>query len=385
MKKRKKRSKVFEYGIFLIIVLFFSYKIFGLFSSFGSAEELYIVEYGSIVQENEYDCLVLRDETLVFPNQSGEVNYKVNEGDKVRKGYRLYEIGPRQMGAESGDDKPIIDLKTAGEYTRVSYDLLDVQKQVQDIRRLSANGKYEGIILIKKAIDEKIKQFEKKDSLDKIEEQYRGIQSPISGIVSFELDGYEQILNRESVRMLDMAKVHSENIVSKSVKVEVTDSENPILKIVDNSVWYVYVYTDLRNIDRFKDGAKVKIVFEDEDVDAQVIETNSEIGNCFVILRINEQARALFGKRMTRMHIINKNVIGLIVPVNSLVYQEDEIGVLIKDLNGKAVFKPVSVEGENSEWAIVSDGIFYRKDEDGNEESVDTVKVYDEIIVNISE
>jgi len=104
-----------------------------------------------------------------------------------------------------------------------------------------------------------------------------------------------------------------------------------------------------------------------------------------VILRINEQASALFGARMTRMHIINKNIVGLIVPANSLVYQEDEIGVLIKDLNGKAVFKPVGVKGENSEWAVVSDGVFYRKDEEGNEESVDTVKVYDEIIVDISE
>ncbi len=385
MRKIKRSNQVFEYGIFLIIILFFSYNILGFFSSFGSAEEPYIVEYGSIVQENEYDCLILRDEILVFSEKSGEVNYQVNEGDKVRKGYKLYEIGSAEGNESSEGYKPFLDVKTVGEYIRVSYDTLDVQKQVQDIRRLSANGMYEGIALIEHAIDEKIMQTEKKDFSEEAVERYRGTYSPMSGIISFNLDGYEQILNRESVRMLDMAKVHGENIDSKSIKAKQTDTEGPLLKIVDNSVWYVYVYTDLRNIDRFKEGARVKIVFEEEDVDARVIETNSEIGNCFVILRINEQASALFGARMTRMHIINKNIVGLIVPANSLVYQEDEIGVLIKDLNGKAVFKPVGVKGENSEWAVVSDGVFYRKDEEGNEESVDTVKVYDEIIVDISE
>lgn len=385
MRKSKRRNQLFEYGIFLIIILFFSYKIFGLFGSFGSAEEPYIVEYGSIVQENEYDCLILRDETLVFTEKQGEVNYQVNEGDKVRKGYKLYEIEPMQAIENINEDTPRFEIKTTREYIRVSYDTLDVQKQVQDIRRLSANGIYEGITLIEHAIDEKIMQTGEKDFTEEPKERYSGTYSPMSGIVSFNLDGYEEILNRKSVRMLDMGKVHGENIDSTSVKVKQTDTQMPLLKIVDNSVWYVYVYTDLRNIDRFKEGLRVKIVFEDEDVDAEVIETNSEIGNCFVILRINEQASALFGTRMTRMHIINKNIMGLIVPANSLVYQDDEIGVLIKDLNGKAVFKPVRVKGENSEWVVVSDGVFFRKDEDGNEESVDTVKVYDEIIVDISE
>ncbi|MBK5251198.1 MAG: hypothetical protein JJE29_00915 [Peptostreptococcaceae bacterium] len=385
MRKSKTKNQLFEYGIFLIIILFFCYNILGLLGSFGSAEEPYIVEYGSIVQENEYDCLILRDETLVFSEKSGEVNYKVNEGDKVRKGYKLYEIGPAEVNENSKEDTPFLDIKTAGEYMRVSYDTLDVQKQVQDIRRLSANGIYEGITLIEHAIDEKIMQTGKKEFSEEPVERYSGTYSPMSGIISFKVDGYEEILNRKSVRMLDMGKVYGENIDSTSIKVKKTDTEVPILKIVDNSVWYVYVYTDLRNIDRFKEGARVKIVFEDEDVDAAVIETNSEIGNCFVILRINEQASALFGTRMTRMHIINKNIVGLIVPANALVYQEDEIGVLIKDLNGKAVFKPVGVKGANSEWAVVSDGVFYRKDEEGNEESVNTVKVYDEIIVDISE
>ena len=385
MRRSNKRHRVFEYGVFLIIIIFFLYKILALIGNFEQPDEPYIVEYGSIVQENEYDCLIIRDEILVFPVESGQIKYKVNEGDKVRKGYPLYYIETGAYGESAVGNAQHVEIKTSGEYLRVAYENLDVGKQVQDIRSLSANGIYDRIALIKHAIDEKIMQAGREEIETEAVNRYNGANSPISGIVSFNIDGYEEILSRESVMFLDMEKVRSETINSVNLKEKEAEKDSPIMKVIDNSAWYVYVYTDLRNIGRFNEGSSVKIVFEDENVDARVVETNNEIGNCYAILRISEQARVFLGKRSTRMHIINKNINGLIVPVDALVYQEDEIGVLIKNINGKAVFKPVGVKGSNNEWAVVSDGIFYRNDENGNVEAVDTVKVYDEIIVDISD
>lgn len=60
------------------------------------------------------------------------------------------------------------------------------------------------------------------------------------------------------------------------------------------------------------------------------------------------------------------------------------MGVLVKDLNDKAIFKPVEIKGKNNDWTIVSDRVFYRDLGQGNLEAVDTVKLYDEIIVDIS-
>ncbi|HKL10340.1 MAG TPA: HlyD family efflux transporter periplasmic adaptor subunit [Clostridia bacterium] len=385
MRKSNKKHQALEYGVLLVIIIFFLYNMLALLGDFKEADAPYIVEYGSIVQENEYDCLIIRDEILVFPVESGKVKYKVNEGDKVRKGYPLYDIEAGAYGKDGGDDAYHVDIKTSVEYLRVAYENLDVGKQVDDIRKLSAYGIYDRISLIKNAIDEKIMQTDGEEIETETVNRYNGSNSPISGIVSFNIDGYEEILSRESVMLLNMEKIRSETINSANLKGKEAETDEPIMKIVDNSAWYVYVYTDLRNIGRFNEGSSVKIVFEEENVDAMVVETNNEIGNCYAILRISEQAKTFLGKRATRMHIINKNINGLIVPVDALVYQEDEIGVLIKNINGKAVFKPVGVKGSNNEWAVVSDGIFYRKDENGNAEAVDTVKVYDEIIVDISD
>jgi len=385
MRRSNKSHRMFEYGVFLIIIIFFLYKILVLIGNFEETDESYIVEYGSIVQENEYDCLIIRDEILVFPVESGKIKYKVNEGDKVRKGYPLYYIEAGTYGQNGGDNAQNVEIKTASEYLRVAYDNLDVGKQVKDIRSLSANGIYDRIALIKHAIDEKMMQTDLEEIETQEVKRYNGTNSPISGIVSFNIDGYEEILRRESVMSLDMEKVRSETIKQVNFKEKKAEKDYPIMKVVDNSAWYVYVYTDLRNIGRFNDGSSVKIVLEDENVDAIVVETNNEIGNSYAILRINEQATVFLGNRSTRMHIINKSIKGLLLPVDALVYKEDETGVLIKNVNGKAVFKPVGVKGSNNEWAVVSDGIFYRKDENENVEAVDTVKVYDEIVVDISD
>jgi len=385
MKRGNRKHQALKYGVFLIIIIFFLYKILALVLGFKETNELYIVEYGSIVQENEYDCLIIRDEILVFPAEAGQVKYKVNEGDKVRKGYLLYYNEAGAYLEDNGQNAKSVEIRTSGEYLRAAYENLDIEKQIQDIRYLSSSGIYNRIALIKLAIDEKIMQTDREKIKAKAVERYNETTSPISGIVSFNIDGYEEILNRESVTLLDMEKILSENINSVNLKGRQAENDSPIMKVVDNSAWYVYVYTDLGNIDRFNEGSSVKIVFEDENVDARVVETNNEIGNCYAVLRISEEARVFLGKRSTRMHIINKNINGLIVPVDALVYQEDEIGVLIKNINGKAVFKPVGVKGSNKEWAVVSDGIFYRKDEKENVEAVDTVKVYDEIIIDISD
>lgn len=382
MKKRKGKFDFLRYSVFLVIFVFFIYKVFALFGSLGEKENLHIVEYGSIVQENEYDCLIIRNEVLIFPERQGDVQYLVNEGDKVRKNYRLFQIADGKPD-ENGQPVPV-DIKTSGGFMKATYENLDIQRQVEDIRGFCMDGAYEKVMLIEEAMADKISQAGMQPEKSEPVQRFSGKFSPVSGIVSFYMDGFEEILDVDSVGELDMIRIREEAMNPRLIKSDSAKPETPILKIIDNTVWYVYVYTDLRNIGRFTEGSNVKVVFADDEVNAKVMESHNEIGNCYALLRINEQAKAMSEKRKSRLNIVNQNIEGLILPTNSLVYQGEQVGVLVKDLNDKAIFKPVEIKGKNNDWTIVSDRVFYRDLGQGNLEAVDTVKLYDEIIVDIS-
>lgn len=383
MKKKRRRKRFFEYGAFLVIFMFFIFKVLGLFDSLSEEDALFIVEYGSIIQENEYDCLIVRRETLVFPQKDGGVKYFVNEGDKVRKGTPLYVYDAARP--EGTATMAPSDVKRLESYLKSPGEAIDVGRQVQDIRVCSMEGDYGSIRLIESAMADKVARTGPPAAVQEPESRWKGTGAPMSGIVSFLVDGYEELLSPERLPLLDMEKLAEETIQGRSMKTGTARESVPVMKIIDNTRWYVYVHTDLRNIGRFHRGSRVQVQFKDETVEAIVADTGDEIGACHALLEIDDQAKAMEGNRQSRLNIINQNIEGLLVPVDALVKQGDREGVLVKDLNGNAVFKPVEIKGKNEAWAVVSDRLFYLEDDQGNMEAVDTIKLYDEILADISE
>ena len=58
----------------------------------GSRTQTVVVEYGLMEISTQQQCLVVRDEELVYAQKSGSVNYYVDENTKTRKGIKILDI-----------------------------------------------------------------------------------------------------------------------------------------------------------------------------------------------------------------------------------------------------------------------------------------------------
>ena len=99
--RRFKTRREMNIGI-LIFALVFVYLIVTIWMYATSKKiSVYEVREGSIVKDNSYTGLVLREEMVVPAETSGYVSYFQNEGSKVKAGRSVYALSPDKMTLEN--------------------------------------------------------------------------------------------------------------------------------------------------------------------------------------------------------------------------------------------------------------------------------------------
>ena len=75
----------------------------------------YEVREGSIVRDNSYTGLVIRNETVVNAEEDGYVNFYQSENSKVKKGTRIYVLTPEELNTSdvsAGSSQTVINDET---------------------------------------------------------------------------------------------------------------------------------------------------------------------------------------------------------------------------------------------------------------------------------
>ena len=104
--RRFKTRREMNIGI-LIFALVFVYLIVTIWMYATSKKiSVYEVREGSIVKDNSYTGLVLREEMVVPAETSGYVSYFQNEGSKVKAGSSVYALSPDKLTLENEEETP---------------------------------------------------------------------------------------------------------------------------------------------------------------------------------------------------------------------------------------------------------------------------------------
>ena len=88
--KRYKAKKGFNIGIFLFAVVFIYLIVTVTAYLLEDKPSIYEVREGSIVKDNNYTGLIIRQETTVNAESSGYINYYQNGNSKVKYGAPVY-------------------------------------------------------------------------------------------------------------------------------------------------------------------------------------------------------------------------------------------------------------------------------------------------------
>lgn len=400
----KKKSKLYRFVFFSIVLIYFAYKlIYGLVLKPPDTE---IVKFGELSTQKEYECLIVRDEKIVKSSSEGNIKYFVEEGEKVEKYYKICEIYTSDV-----DDKDREKIKELNsriddiEASKSSLFEIDIDKLeeeidilVNEIRSARIQGDFVKIHKLKSSLENKINkkrrvsgdksfsganleklQGEKNELESKMKNSILEINSPESGIISYYIDGYEEILTPHNLANLQYEIIKSMDATSNKLKYDKVIYNQKIFKITDNTGWYIVIITDFEDANTFKLGRRISIDILDKRIKGKVIDKIHDETKSFVIVRTNQYVSGFNKIRKLSLNIVKEQYEGLKIYKDSIIEKEGSLGVYVLNVNRKAVFKPIKVLGYNDDYAIIKNSFFDVKDGESSKR-IYTVKLYDEIL-----
>ena len=280
------------------------------------------LEPGTLRIAYETTGYLIKDESVGIAPESGDIQYLVAVGTAVKKGYPIVSVTP---DGESNQDARF------GEY------------------------------------------MNKLDGYEGLSEEYN---SPISGVFSLTVDGYEDYFTPDKMDNIKRETVESLSYKSANLERSSVIEGEPIYKVSNDDNWYVLCWVDKETAESYSEGRAVSLELPEGTVDASVHSVREDGDDYRVIFYLNVYYEAFCESRAVDMSIVTSDNEGLLVDNKCIVEKNGQQGVYVVDKNCDYVFTRISVISTDGEQSVIEDATFV--DEEGNQ--VYTVDVYDEVL-----
>ncbi len=399
------RKKKIMVNTVLVIILF--YIIYTIYLLIKQPTSNFTVEEGKLYQEEIDIGYVIRNEKVVKGEKykNGMMQIKA-EGERAAKDeniFRYYssneealkkkiedldnkiqevmmndnslfssdmKLLENQIDEKVADISQITDATKLAEYKKEINDL--VTKKAQIAGDLSPKGSY-----LNQLIEER-KNYE-----SQLNSGAEYVKAPMSGIVSYKVDGLEEVLTPENFSSL--SKNYLESLDLKTGKIVATSEESG--KVIDNFYCYIVTISSSEEAKNAEIGQKVKIRLSNN------VEIPAEITNIMkedeeevvIILKIEKQIEELINYRKISFDLIWWSDSGLKVP-NQAIVEKDNLNYVVRNRAGYLSKILVKVKKQGEKYSIVES---YSTEEltklgFSNEEIIKYKKIslYDEILLN---
>lgn len=399
-----RKKKIIINTVLIIILLYIVYTIYLLIKQ---PTEVFTVEEGNLYQEETDIGYVIRNEVVV----KGE-NYRngimpiKSEGERAGKDeniFRYYtsneeslkqkiadlddkiqevmlndtslfssdmKLLENQIDEKVEDINQITDSTTLAEYKKEISDL--VTKKAQIAGDLSPKGSY---------LNQLIEERKKYESQLNSGAEY--VTAPMSGIVSYKVDGLEEVLTPDNFSSL--SKEYLESLDLKTGKIVATSEECG--KIIDNFSCYIATISSSEEAKKADVGQKVKIrLSNNKEISGEITNIIKEDeGDVVIILKIEDEIEELINYRKISFDLIWWDDSGLKVP-NQAIAQVDDLNYVVRKRAGYLSKILVKVKNQGEKYSIVDSYTTEELKKIGfsNEKIANYKKIslYDEILLN---
>jgi putative membrane fusion protein len=390
----KNKFKFFRFILIVSLIFYFIYRF--LIGYFVADEVTYIAKFDQMYLENEYNGFIIRNEKIFKSDINGGIEYKINDGDVVKKGQVIAEI------ENTSNNNEINEVARNEEINRVLLReklLKETDEEIITIKdKISIAAQEGNVNQINQLENELISRLDYQDKLknttienfnleeisnrNQLGQENNYFYSNYSGIVSRKFDGMEKLLNIANLYMLDYNDIINSDItVENKISGDLKSGEN-VYKIIDNYVYYLVYSIPLEDIKLFKNTLKDVIVeIGQEKLTANIYDCFEKKNNGILVLEVNETYKGFYEDRKIQNVIKSDKFKGLKIHNDSIVTIDNTKGVFRMNRNFEPEFIPVSILNSFDEFTIVVDGYFYRYENDSREK-VMTIDVNDEIYRN---
>ena len=401
----KHKKKLFMLVLLCVLI----YILFIVINLIKNPTDTCLVEQGEICEEESAIGYIIRDETVLKgKNYKNGMSQIKTEGERVAKGeaiFRYYTNGEESLVKKIEELDKKIDETMSKETNLFSSDTKTLENQIseklhkaynesdltkiKEYKReintyitkkakiagdLSPSGSY-----LKKLINER-SSYEKE-----LNAGAEYLESPISGVVSYRVDGCEEILKTNN--FAEITKEFLENLKLKTGQVIATSGESG--KIIDNYKCYIATVLDSELARNAKVGDEVKLRLPSgNEVEAEIENINEENKEKVIVFEIKENVEELISYRKISFTVIWWKDSGRKVPNSSIAYEQKEekqIPYVIRVRAGYEDKVLVKILRSNEKYSIVTsysseelEDFGYTSKDDGYSRKI---TLYDEILM----
>lgn len=403
-KFKKIRKKIIMYIVLVLILLYMIYAVYLLIKQ---PTNKVTVEHGTLyLEETDIGYIIRTEQVVKGENYKNGMEQIKNEGDKTAKGesiYRYYSKNEDELIKKITEmDNSIQETLKGQDSNLFSSDvkMLDNQldemiadlNQITDISKIAEYNKQIKNILIKKAkltgenssAGTYLKQLYNQRA--KLEEELNSgaeyIYAPSSGIVSYKVDGLEEVLTPNNFSAIN--KEFLEGLKLKTGQLIATSDESG--KVIDNSKCYIATISNSEQAKNAKLDDKVQIRLSNRKVvDAKITYLSKENDeDTIIVLEIDKQIAELANYRKISFDLIWWSSVGLKVP-NDAIIEKNGINYVVRNRAGYQNKIIVKVIRKNEKYSIVSNyDTGELKDLGFSEKEISAMKrisIYDELII----
>lgn len=323
--KIKKYRKPLNLNIGMIIFgVIFIYVVICVVMYFQTSHIVrYEVKEGSLTTDTIYRGVILRDETVVYADTAGYVNYYACEGERVAKNDLVYlvdetgrlsqELANMSLGENSLSDKELSEFRSelsnfahgfeASHYSR-TYDF-----------KYSLNN-----TLLKLANDNMLQSISDLNSAPGVNIVNRSY-APCTGIVAYWTDGYESLTPQNVTQDIFENEAYEKKRLSAN---SLTAAGDAVYKLSTSENWSVIIPIDSARGAQLQEEGYVKVRFlknQYESWGETRLLSNGD-GNTYLQLSFTNSMITFISDRFLDIELIVEDEIGLKIPVSSIVEKE---------------------------------------------------------------
>lgn len=356
--------------ICLIVLIYFSYAIVKLVKN---PTDTFLIEEGKVYNEESAIGYVIRNETVIQGNnyKNGMLQIK-SEGERVSKNepvFRYYSNNEENLQKKINELDVKIQEAMENQTDLFSSDMKLLEKQIEsklteitgvyDIKKLTeykkdinsnitkkakiAGEKSPAGSYIKKLIDER-SNYE-----NQLNSGAEYINAPESGIVSYRVDGLENILTEESFNTLNTKFL--EDLKLKTGEIVASNDESG--KVINNFECYIAITLRSEEAMLKNVGDSVKIrLSNNKEISAIINYIVEEDNKRLMIFKIEDNVEELCNYRKISVDVIWWSYSGLKVP-NSSIVEENNLNYIVRTRAGYLDKILIKVLKQNENYSII--------------------------------
>ncbi len=374
--KHSKNSKI-SIVILAILVLLISIAIFAVIKFIQNPTDTFSVEQGKIYQEERGVGYIIREETVVKgSNYKNGMEKSKAEGERVAKGdtiLRYYSNGEESLVKKIAELDKKIEEAMANEQQAPSSDISSLEKQITDqIESLYKVNEMQTIVKVKKEIANNITKKakiageyspagsylkklidERKNYENQLNSGSENLTAPISGMVSYKIDGYEETLSPNDFSKLSSNFLDGLNINVGQVIAESTEAA----KIINNFQCYIACTLKSEQAKNAKVGDKVLLRLPDDaEVSSEISYISEEENEVLLVFRVDTEVQNLTNYRKISFDIIWWSYSGKKVPNEAIAYEQkgnNQVAYIVRLRVGYENKILVKVLRQNDKYSII--------------------------------